>query len=127
MAGVTYDSGALIAAERGDRRMWALHAGLLSEEVLPVVPAPVLAQAWRGGSRQANLARLLALCEVEPMTAEQARNVGILLSLSGHHDVVDGTVVEGARRRGDAVATSDRGDIELLAQAAGVRLRIADV
>jgi hypothetical protein len=26
MAGVTYDTGALVAAERNDRRMWALHA-----------------------------------------------------------------------------------------------------
>ena len=33
-----------------------------------MVPAPVLAQAWCGGSRQASLARLLALCEIEPMT-----------------------------------------------------------
>jgi hypothetical protein len=27
--------------------MWALHAGYLAEEVIPAVPAPVLAQAWR--------------------------------------------------------------------------------
>ncbi len=46
MAGVTYDTGALIAAERNDRRMWSLHAGFLAEEVAPVVPAPVLAGAW---------------------------------------------------------------------------------
>jgi len=36
MAGVTYDTGALLAAERNDRRMWALHAGFLSEEIVPV-------------------------------------------------------------------------------------------
>jgi hypothetical protein len=68
MAGVTYDTGAFVAAERNARRMWALHAGFLAEEIVPVVPAPVLAEAWRGGSRQASLARLLAMCEVEPMT-----------------------------------------------------------
>jgi len=33
--GVTYGTGALIAAERNDRRMWALHAGLLDEEITP--------------------------------------------------------------------------------------------
>ena len=55
MGGVTYDTGALVAAERNNRRMWALHAGYLAEEVIPAVPAPVLAQAWRGGSRQASL------------------------------------------------------------------------
>src|SRR5687767_10305525 len=62
--GVTYDTGALIAAERNDRAMWALHTGFLAEEVVPVVPAPVLAEAWRGGPRQASLVRLLALCVV---------------------------------------------------------------
>jgi hypothetical protein len=52
MAGVTYDTGALVAAERNDRRRWALHAACLVEEVIPVVPSPVLAEAWRGGSQQ---------------------------------------------------------------------------
>ena len=60
MNGVTYDTGALIASDRNDRRMWALHAGFLALEVSPTVPPPVLAEAWRGGSRQASLARFLA-------------------------------------------------------------------
>jgi hypothetical protein len=124
MAGVTYDTGALIAAERNDRRMWALHAGLLAEEVAPVVPAPVLAEAWRGGPRQANVARLLAMCTVEWMTEDQARQVGVLAGRSGHDDIVDVTVVEGATRRGDAVVTSNRDHIEKVGQAAGVKLRI---
>jgi hypothetical protein len=47
--GVTYDTGALIAADRNDRAMWALHAGFLAEETAPTVPAPVLADAWGGG------------------------------------------------------------------------------
>lgn len=127
MAGVTYDTGALIAAERNDRRMWALHAGLLAEEVAPVVPAPVLAEAWRGGPRQANLVRLLSMCTVEWMTEDQARKVGVLVGHSGHHDVVDVTVVEGALRRGAAVVTSNREHIEKVGQAAGVTLRIDDV
>lgn len=127
MAGVTYDTGALIAAERNDRRMWALHTGLLAEEVVPVVPAPVLAEAWRGGPRQTNLARLLAMCVVDWMTEDQARSVGVLAGQSGHDDVVDVTVVEGAARRGDAVVTSNREHIEKIGQAAGVTFRISDV
>ena len=47
MDGVTYDTGALIAADRNDRRVWALHAGFLALEVSPTVPTPVLAEAWR--------------------------------------------------------------------------------
>jgi len=124
MAGVTYDTGALVAGERNDRRMWALHAGFLAEDVVPIVPAAVLAEAWRGGTRQASLSRLLALCEIEPLTEDQARRVGILAGKARHDDVVDVTVVEGARRRGDAVVTSNEGHIRHIAIAAGVRLRI---
>lgn len=127
MPGVTYDTGALVAAERNDRRMWALHAGFLAEEVAPVVPAPVLAEAWRGGSRQASLSRLLEMCGVEPMSAEQARHVGVLAGKAAHSDIVDVTVVEGAIRRGDAVVTSDEDHIRHLGGAAGSRLHIAAV
>src|SRR5258706_14120960 len=98
MAGVTYDTGALVAAERNDRQMWALHAGFLAEEIVPIVPAPVLAEAWRGGARQASLSRLLAMCEVEPMAEDQARRVGTLAGRGRHDDVVDVSVVEGAVR-----------------------------
>ena len=44
---VTYDTGALVAAERNDRAMWALHAAFLAEEVVPAVPAPVPAGTMR--------------------------------------------------------------------------------
>lgn len=127
MKGVTYDTGALLAAERNDRKMWALHAGFLAEEIVPTVPAPVLAQAWRGGARQASLSRLLALCEVESMSEERARAVGRLASRSRHEDVVDLAVVEGAVRRRDAVVTSDAGDIRRIAEALGERIRIESV
>jgi hypothetical protein len=127
MAGATYDTGALVAAERNDRRMWALHAGFLAEEVVPVVPAPVLAQAWRGGARQASLARLLAMCDVEELTEMQARRVGELGGKARHDDIVDVTVVEGAIRRKDAVVTSNATHIRRIAAAAGVHLRIAAV
>lgn len=125
--GVTYDTGALLAAERNDRRMWALHAGFLAEEVVPVVPAPVLAQAWRGGSRQANLARLLAMCLVEPMSDQQARAVGVLAGRARHDDIVDVTVVEGATRRRDGIVTSDPDHIAAVAEAARRRLRIETI
>lgn len=104
--------------------MWALHAGLLAEEVIPVVPAPVLAQAWRGGPRQTRLAQLLAQCAVEPMTEEQARRVGVLAGRAGHDDVIDVTVVEGAIRRGDGVVRSKAGDIRRVADAVRATLRI---
>ena len=128
MAGVTYDTGALIAGERDDRRMWALHMGFIAEEVVPVVPAPVLAEAWRGGPRQASLARMLAGCKVEPMSADQARQVGELAGRANHDDVVDVTVVEGAARRDDdVIITSNESHIRTIVEAARQLIRIEAV
>ena len=120
MAGVTYDTGALVAADRNDRKMWALHAGYLRAEVVPMVPAAVLAQAWRGGVRQARVARLLRMCDVEPLSEALAKDVGVLAGKARHDDVVDVAVVEGAVRRGDAVVTSDAGHVRKIAAAVGV-------
>ena len=124
MDGVTYDSGALIAADRNDRRMWALHAGFLALGESPTVPAPVLAEAWRGRSRQANLARFLALCTIEPLTDDQAKAVGALAGRAGHDDIVDVTVVEGAVRRHDSVLTSNPTHIRKIADAVRSRITI---
>ncbi len=117
MGGIAYDTTVLIAAERGDRQMWSHHQGLLRLGAVPVVPAPVLAQAWRGGSRQALLARLLAGCEIEAMTEDSARAVGSLLGAAAHDDVVDAAVVESAARRTDSIVISDLGHIERLVTA----------
>jgi hypothetical protein len=125
--GVTYDAGALVAAERNDRRMWALHAGFLAEEVTPVVPSAVLAQAWRGAPRQASLVRFLLMCETEALTDDLARRVGVLAAASRSADIADLSVVEGALRRQDAVCTSDAGDLRRIAEAAGTRLVIESV
>lgn len=127
MAGVTYDTGALVAAERNDRRMWALHAGFLAEEIVPTVPAPVLAEVWRGGSREASLSRLLAMCAVEPLSEAQARDVGVLAGKAKHDDVVDVTVAEGALRRQDAVVSANEAHIRRVAAAAGARLMIEPI
>lgn len=127
MAGVTYDTGALVAAERNNRAMWALHAGFLAEEVAPTVPAPVLAEAWRCGSRQASLSRLLAMCEIEAMSQDQARSVGVLAGKAAHDDIVDVTAVEGAARRLDAIVTSNDGHIRTITEAAGARLHIEHI
>lgn len=127
MHGVTYDTGALIAADRNDRRMWALHAGFLSLEVSPTVPTPVLAEAWRGGSRQASLARFLALCTTESLTEEQAKAVGALAARADHDDILDVTVVEGAVRQHDAVVTSNPTHIRKIADAVRSRITIETV
>ncbi len=117
MTGVTYDSGALIAAERGERLMWARHRALLLRRVVPAVPAPVVARCWRGTPRQAQLARLLAGCEVESLGDTNARATGMLAGRARTTDIVDANVVEGALRRGDLVISSDGGDLSAIAAA----------
>ena len=122
--GVTYDTGALLAADRGNRRMWARHRALLAIREVPTVPAPVLAQSWRGGSGQALLSRLLAGCDVEPLDDGQARSVGSLAARAATGDIVDTCVVEGALRRHDLVVSSDEDDLQAIAAAVSRRLEV---
>lgn len=125
--GVVYDAGPLIAAERNDREVWALHAGYLAQQIRPSVPAVVLAQVWRGGMGQASLARMLAGCDVEPLDELDARRAGALLSVAGTSDIVDAMVAERAARRDDVVVTSDPDDLRHLAESARSSIRIVAV
>ena len=107
--------------------MWALHAWAMQRGVLPVVPAGCVVEAWRGG-RQPNLARLLDGCEVEALSGDHARRAGALRrTVPETVGPVDATVAETALRRGSAVVTSDRSDIEQLASAARRRIQLIDV
>lgn len=120
--GITYDTGALVAADRGERRQWARHRALLARREIPTVPAPVLAQAWRGSPRQANLARLVSGCHVEPFDDRSARATGSVAAQAATRDIVDACVVEGALRRSDLVISSDPGDLQAIASAVGRRI-----
>lgn len=124
--GLTYDTGALIAAERDNRLLWALHRAALTRGLAPTIAAGALGEAWRGGP-QHHLSRLLKGCKIEPLTETQARAVGVLIGRSGVHDNVDVAVAEGAMRRNDAVVTANRSHIEQVADAANRRLAIHDV
>lgn len=124
--GLTYDTGALIAAERDERILWSLHRAALGRGIAPTVPVGVLAEAWRGGP-QHQISRLLKGCRIESMNEIQARVVGTLIGRSGLVDIVDVAVVEGAGRRRDAVVTSNRTHIEQVADAAGEPIPIYHV
>lgn len=111
--GATLDAAALIGLERGRRSVVAIVAQTLDRGVVLAIPAGVVAQVWRDGSRQARLSRLLAspVVDVVPLDDHNARAVGQLLGVSGTNDVVDASVAWCARQRGHAVVTGDAGDI----------------
>lgn len=97
--------------------MQVLIADATSDGHTLVVPAPVLAQAWRGGSRQALLARFLNLpfVEVDLLSRGLWQAVGMLCGTSSTSDVVDAAVVVCARqRKAGAVVTSDPDDLRRL-------------
>ena len=119
MSRLVYDAGVLVAADRGDRRVWLAHAALLMERSVPVVPATVVAQVSRS-PRQAQLRRFLAGCHIAPLGEREAHEAGRLLGKSRTADVVDASVVAIAIRHRAVILTGDVEDMEQLAAGAGV-------
>jgi predicted nucleic acid-binding protein len=116
VTGVTLDTGALIAIERGDRRLQALLEEATAAGAHLAVPAGVVAQAWRGSNRQARLARFLGLAMVSviPMDDPQARAAGVLCGRAGTMDMIDASVVICARTLHHAVITGNPDDLAAL-------------
>jgi len=114
--GVTLDTGALIALDRGDKRMIALLQAAISSRSVFRVPAGVLGQAWRDGPRQAVLARFLRSesVVVVSLDAEHARACGELCGATKTSDVIDASVVLTARAHRDQIITCDVDDIRRL-------------
>lgn len=115
---VVYDAGALIAADRSNRQIWADHRARLELGVVPVTTAPVVAQVSRS-ARQAQLRRFLRGCEVAAFAVVDATEVGALLGKSKASDVVDAHVVLVAHRHGYGVVTSDERDLQPIVAALG--------
>ncbi len=120
------DAGALIGIDRNDRRVAALielgrRAGA---ELLST--APVLAQAWRNGARQAQLARTLSMIDVRPVDIDEAKAAGELLASAGTSDVVDAFIAQLALP-GDQLLTSDPGDLKSLLSARNINATIVTV
>jgi hypothetical protein len=116
-----YDSGALIALDRGDRGMWARHKLALEEGRDIHVPAVVVGQVWRDGRRQVQLGKVLGGCQVDPVGLETSKAAGVLCGRAGSSDVVDATVVVMATALSAIVWTSDANDIRELAGNSGAR------
>jgi predicted nucleic acid-binding protein len=113
MIAIVLDAGALIALERGDRLARAYVFLAEQGRARLFTSSGVVAQVWRGGARQARLARLLAsdLVTECPLDPAASRRIGAMAAAVGAADVVDGHVAVLALERGARVMTSDPADI----------------
>jgi hypothetical protein len=115
--GLTLDTGALLALERKEQHMNALLQRMLAHpEAIIHIPAGVVAQAFRNGSKQVRLTRLLNASQTRVVALDEdiARALGILLGLRKANDVVDASVVVCARLYRQPVVTSDVKDLRKL-------------
>ena len=126
MSAFVYDAGVLLAADRNDRRAWAEHKARLELGLVPLVPAPVVAQVSRT-PQQAQLRRFLTGCVVVPLGEAEAHEAGRLLGVSETSDVVDAVVVTTAVRHKAVVLTGDPKDIERLVRASGRDVAVVDL
>jgi predicted nucleic acid-binding protein len=120
VSGVTLDAGALIALDRGDRRVIALLARAWEASATTTVPATALAQAIRRPRTQVRLARLIRqpTTNVVALDGVDATAVGVLLAKSGTKDITDAHVVVCAKRSDQPIVTSDPDDLGRLDPAA---------
>jgi predicted nucleic acid-binding protein len=123
VSAVVYDAAVLVAAERNDRRAWAEHKARLELGIVPLVPAPVVAQVSRS-PQQAQLRRFLTGCAVVPLGESDAHEAGRLLGKTRTADVVDAVVVTIAVRQKALILTSDPDDINRLVSASGREISV---
>jgi hypothetical protein len=116
---IVLDSGALIALERDDRKMWRRLRTASKSRMKVIVPLGTLAQVWRGGPRQALLVQALRLCEVASFD-DLAEACGVLCGSSGSTDVVDASVaLTAARQKATSLCTSNPEDLGRLLEILG--------
>ena len=110
-AGITFDTGALIALERRTQRIWTIYRAAMEDRVPITVPAPALIEWWRdrGDVRE----RILAGLRIETLGAKLACLAGEALA-AVRASPVDAVVMASAALRGDVVYTSDVRDLEAL-------------
>ena len=110
MAGLTLDTGALIAFERRDRSI----AIFLKEALLTgsriTIPTVVLAEGFRGKNER-RLSELFNMAVLEPLDEGLAKMAGRALASVRGATPIDSIVMASAARRHDCVLTSDPLDL----------------
>jgi len=126
LTSVVYDAAVLVAADRNDRRTWAEHKARLEFDLVPVVPAVVVAQVSRS-PQQAQLRRFLKGCVVVPLGENEAHHAGRLLGKSRTADIVHAVVVTTALRQKATILTNDPDHIMRLVRASGGEVAVVAV
>jgi hypothetical protein len=109
MAGLTFDTGALIGLERKHHRIRRVFTTAIRDNVRVTVPAAAVAEWWR---RRTDLAQdILASVDVEPIDEALAKAAGEALAAVPHATAIDAMVMASAARRSDVVYTSDFDDL----------------
>lgn len=86
------DAGALVAVDKRNRALGA-RLRVLQRDAVPVLTsAGAVAQVWRDGRRQANLARVLPGVDVAALDELSAKKVGALLREDATNHIVDAHV-----------------------------------
>jgi len=111
---IVLDTGALVALERDDRALWARLKAAAKDGIPVLIPQGALAQAWRGGKRQARLGQALRYVNLASFD-DVARQSGELCGRAGTDDIVDASIALVAARPGVThLYTSDAEDLRHL-------------
>lgn len=109
----TFDTGMLIALERRRQRATQALRAIVRRGFLPVVPAVVYAEWWRG--RTDIREEILAMMIVEDMPGPLCRAAGEALGAVRGSSLADAVVMASAALRGGGVVyTSDLTDLQRL-------------
>jgi predicted nucleic acid-binding protein len=109
----TFDTGMLIALERRRQRATEAFRNIVRRGFLPIVPAVVYAEWWRG--RTSIREEILAAVVVEDMPPSLCRAAGEALGAVKGSSLADAVVMASAALRGGGVVyTSDVDDLKRL-------------
>jgi predicted nucleic acid-binding protein len=108
MTAFTFDTGALIALERGRQRMLAVFKAARVDRIPVVVPSMCVAEWWRG--RTDVREKILAAVIVQHPDDSLVRVVGEALAAVPKATCLDAMAMAVAARRGGPIFTSDIDD-----------------
>jgi hypothetical protein len=111
----TFDTGALLALERGKQRMLAIFKTARVDRIAMVVPSMCVAEWWR--RRTDVCEKILAALIVQHTDDALVKVTGEALAVVPKATTIDAVVMATAARRGGVVFTSDPGDLLLLQKA----------